>query len=111
MNSFREMSPSAAYDAIVRCEGTLMKELRWDLLLLTPLHIVQAMLGMGVVFSDDLPTQPSSRMLKSVRKYAEFFCDFAVQQHEMLRYRPSIIALACVLCSRESNCIAPVWNA
>ena len=57
--TFRELSPTAAYDAVVQCEGSLLKELRWDLLLVTPLHFVQAMLGMGVVFSDDLPSQPS----------------------------------------------------
>ena len=44
-----------AYEVVVQSEGVLLKELGWDLLLLTPLHIVQAMLGLGVVFSDDLP--------------------------------------------------------
>ena len=33
MSSFRELGPGAAYDAVVRCEGDLLKELRWELLL------------------------------------------------------------------------------
>ena len=41
------------------------------------------------------------KTLKSVKKYSEFFADLAMQEYEFLAsYRPSVVALACIICSR-----------
>ena len=45
-----------------------------------------------------------------MRKYSEFFVDLAAQMHEMRRFPPSVVALACILCARKVNNVSPVWS-
>jgi hypothetical protein len=37
----------------VKCEAELLLKLRWDLMVLTPLHFLYSMLSMGIIFETD----------------------------------------------------------
>ena len=50
------------------------------------------------------------KVLRSIRRYTEFFADLALQDYSIVQYKPSIISVACVLCSRRTNRIKPMWN-
>lgn len=51
------------------------------------------------------------KTLKSVKKHAEFFADLAIQEYELQRsYRPSVIAISCVVLARKMSRIIPEWN-
>mmetsp|Transcript_23047 Transcript_23047/g.22434 ORF Transcript_23047/g.22434 Transcript_23047/m.22434 type:complete len:144 (+) Transcript_23047:653-1084(+) len=91
--------------------------MNWDLFKLTPLHFVQNLLGQGVVFSNDSVDNVSEesavdeRTLKSVKKYTEFFCDLAMQEYEFqMSFRPSVVAIACIICARAVSKVIPQWN-
>jgi hypothetical protein len=50
------------------------------------------------------------KVLRCIRRYTEFFADLALQNYECLRFKPSLIAIACVVCARRTNRIKPLWN-
>lgn len=55
--------------------------------------------------------KPDDKTLKSVKKHSEFFTDLAMQEFEFQQqFRPSTIALSCILCARKVSKISPVWN-
>ena len=44
------------YSDVVAHEATLLRRLEWDLMILTPLHFVHSLAGMGVLFESDCLT-------------------------------------------------------
>jgi hypothetical protein len=70
------------YEAMQKHEIIMLRALDWDLFKQTPLHFVQNLVGQGVVFSTDKSLGPTSvydsKVLKSVKKHAEFFADLAI---------------------------------
>lgn len=57
-------------------------------------------------------TEIDERALKSVKKHAEFFIDLAIQEYDFnVNFRPSVIAIAAILCARRVCRITPEWNA
>lgn len=34
-------------------ENTILEDLKWNLMIITPLHIIENLLAIGVVFEDD----------------------------------------------------------
>lgn len=48
------------------------------------------------------------KTMKSVKKYSEFFVDLAMQEYDFqMTFRPSVVALACILCARTVSKITP----
>ena len=46
-----------------------------------------------------------------MKKYAEFFGDLAMQEYELeMTFRPSVVAIACIVCARHVSKIVPEWN-
>ena len=108
-----------SYDDVTKCEVFLLRKLNWDLFKLTPLHFVQNLIGQGIVFSNDKILSSGEdefqsmdqKTLKSAKKHSEFFADLAMQEYEFqLTYKPSVIAIACIVCARQVSKIYPEWN-
>ena len=65
---------------------------------------------MGILFEDDkVKTQENGILLgldenviRKVRRFAEYFADLSMKNFEFLSWKPSIMALCCVLCARMS---------
>ena len=51
------------YSDVVAHEATLLRRLEWDLMVLTPLHFVHSLAGMGVLFESDrlTPSEDEAR--------------------------------------------------
>lgn len=50
------------------------------------------------------------RIVQSIKKYAEFFWDIAIQSHEIQKFKYSIQGLYAVLAAREVLGVKPIWN-
>lgn len=51
------------------------------------------------------------KTLKSVKKHSEFFADLAIQEYEISRlFKPSVIAISCIVLARKMSRIIPEWN-
>lgn len=102
------------YDDVLKAENDVLQKLNWDLFKLTPLHFVQNLIGQGVVYSNDRLSngkEVDDRVLKSVKKHAEFFADLLIQDYNLsISFRPSVLGIACIVCARRVNRITPEWN-
>jgi hypothetical protein len=67
------------YSEIIQCENDILKFLKWDLMVLTPLNALYLLIGQGTVFpSDKIKDAPiDHKKLRCIRKYSEFFCDLS----------------------------------
>jgi hypothetical protein len=51
------------------------------------------------------------KTLKSVKKHAEFFADLAIQEYDLQKnFRPSVVAISCIVLARKMSRIVPEWN-
>jgi hypothetical protein len=105
------------YGEIIKEEMRLVALFDWKLMVLSPLHFVYSLLSMGVIFSDDQYKNEEKEVvemdeatLKKVRKGTEYFSDLSAKLYDMQKYPPSMVAAACVLCSRRVNKIHPQRN-
>lgn len=52
------------------------------------------------------------KTLKSVKKHSEFFSDLSMQEYDFtLQFKPSVVAVASLICARRVSKIEPEWNA
>ena len=110
---------SISYDEVVKCEVQTLNKLNWDLFKLTPLHFVQNLVGQGIVFTTDRVlanrnqlAEIDEKTLRSVKKHSEFFSDLSMQEYDFsLQYKPSVVAIASLICARRVSKIQPEWNA
>lgn len=93
-------------------EVEVLKRLGWQLRAFPALHVVGYLLAKGVCFVDDswqgrhlIPKIP-----KYIKKYAEFFCNLALQDYSFQQYRPSKLAAAAVMASRVALQVEPKWR-
>lgn len=50
------------------------------------------------------------KTLRSVKKHSEFFTDLAMQEYEfMQQHKPSVVAIASLICARRASGIEPEW--
>lgn len=103
------------YAEIIKEEASLVEKFNWQLFVLSPLHFVYSLLSMGVIFENDRLENNKNEaleesLLKKVRKGTEFFADISSKCYAMLKYKPSTVAAACILCSRRVNKIYPQRN-
>lgn len=46
-----------------------------------------------------------------MKKHSEFFVDLAIQEYEIGKnHRPSVVAIASIVCARKVSKIIPEWN-
>ena len=51
-------SATFEYDDVIAYEACLLRRLNWDLMVVTPLHFIHSLAGMGVVFDTDRLAPP-----------------------------------------------------
>lgn len=49
-------------------------------------------------------------MISRVRKFSNYFADFSMKYIDIMKYKPSKIALACVVCARRYASVDPPFN-
>lgn len=104
---------------ILYYEGRILIQIGWNLMYSTPADFVNLFLNQGIVYSDDLvvsgkfnsvPTAPTLKNVRYVRKYCEFFVDLCLQENGFKKYSTIILAIAIMLAARKSVNITPIWN-
>lgn len=87
--------------------------LNWNLNTITPFQFAQFYLSKGCAFSTDrtLIRNIDSKLLRYLRKYAEFFTDLTLQDYEFSAYPSHIVACAAIAAARKAVGLAPIWNA
>ncbi|CAG9334194.1 CCNJL_4 [Blepharisma stoltei] len=96
-----------------RLELELLTTLKWQIVVVTPLHFIYFYTSHGVVFINDAigASRVNERTASYVRKYAEFFADLALQEHEFIQFSAENIACACIAGARKVVGIFNIWPA
>eukprot|EP00347_Sterkiella_histriomuscorum_P013562 403364240 len=102
-------------------EEAVLRQLGWSLGFITPYHILDSLISQGVIFEDDKirgsensenrSNSFTEEKLRSVRKQSEYFYRLAISSNfDMQVYKPSLIAVSCILSARLSCHVLPWWN-
>lgn len=86
-----------------RLELELLTLLKWDIVIIIPLQFIYFYCSHGVVFVNDVVNSQivNERIASYVKKYAEFFADLALQEHDLLQFSAESIACACIAAARR----------
>lgn len=97
---------------ILVMERSVLKELQWKLAVATPIHFLGIFVNVGIVFEDDRVDGqgPTSKIIRYVRKYVDFFAELYLQEYPLQQYLPSIASGAILACSRRAVKMEPIWN-
>ena len=106
---------SYSYDQIVRMEGHFLSVINWELLQYTVLDYLNLFLAQGCLFGTDrVLTKDSENRIKqeqavNMRKYAEFFTDFCIQERELLSEPAHLITCAIIAFTRKHLNCEVIW--
>lgn len=100
--------------------------LSWRMMSLTPLHFMQSFMSMGLLYEDDhVPAPVTStldldKLLERLKFHAETYLDlwlrkswctlYTYGEGYRRRYRPSVVALSCVLAARRAIGVQPILS-
>jgi hypothetical protein len=86
-------------------QNELLMILDFDLMALTPYHVLNQLFASGVILTCDNKQsgkELSERTFKKVREYAFFFCEVVNEEYSIIqRYLPSKVAAACLYLARK----------
>jgi hypothetical protein len=90
----------------------LMEKLDWVLKTITPFQFTQLYLSKGCTFSSDksIFREIDARLLKYLRKYAEFFVDLSLQDYDFVKYNSHMVACASIAGARRVIGLTPTWT-
>mmetsp|Transcript_28889 Transcript_28889/g.42629 ORF Transcript_28889/g.42629 Transcript_28889/m.42629 type:complete len:322 (-) Transcript_28889:257-1222(-) len=93
-------------------EVEVLRHLGWRLRAFPPIHVIGYFLAKGVTFVDDTwQGRPLiEKIPRYVKKYAEFFCNLALQEYAFQQYLPTQLAAAVLLASRVALQLEPRWR-
>lgn len=115
----------------LREEGPTFNALGWSLMALTPLHFLHSYLSMGLLYEDDRVPTPittnldTDKLLERLRFHAETYLDLWLRKSSWCclytytvfgrdplsrRFRPSVVALSCVLAARRAVGVQPILS-
>mgnify|MGYP003879797029 FL=1 len=99
-------------ELLEKTELMILEVLDWKLRSVTPPQFLELFLAKGVVFSTDssLIRAIDGKLLRYIRKYAEFFADLALQEYSFNRFDSHTVACACIAASRKFVGLRPSWN-
>ncbi len=95
-------------------QNELLTLLDFDLMALTPQHVLNQLLANGVIVSCDQKQSEkdiSERTLVKVKEYAQFLCDVVAEQYTIVgKYPPSKVAVACFYLARRCCHLRKYWS-
>jgi hypothetical protein len=99
-------------DLFKKSELLILELLDWNLKSITPYQFSQFYLSNGCTFSSDksLIRDIDAKLLRYLRKYAEFFVDLSLQDYEFIKYNSHIVACASIAGARKATGLVPIWN-
>ena len=117
----KECKNSFTFKNIISWEAKILQELKWNLLIQTPLHYLKIFSWTGVTFeSDQFIDEETNVMIQlsnknednlnkikewinKVHKLWEYFINLSTLDYSMLQYKEEIVAMAWVICARKAS--------
>lgn len=106
---------SYSYDQIVRMEGHFLSVINWELLQYTVLDYLNLFLAQGCFFGSDrvltrdTDTKIQPEQAVNMRKYAEFFTDFCIQERDLLSEPAHMTTCAIIAFTRKHLNCEVIW--
>ena len=104
------------FEKIISMEQHFLSVINWELLHYTPYDFLNIFLSQGCLFKTDKILQghgDSKNIMKEsakhLRQYADFFADFALQESELLKVRPQVLASSVVAFARKHLNLEVIW--
>jgi hypothetical protein len=96
-------------------EAPTFNALGWTMMCVTPLHFLQSFISMGLLYEDDKVQTASSlnfdKYLERARALSESYLDIYLRTvYPQSLYRPSVVALSCVLAARRALQVQPILS-
>lgn len=90
----------------------ILESLEWNLKTVTPFQFVEFYLSKGCAFASDRSVirNIDLKLLRYLRKYAEFFVDMSVQNYDFNAYQANVIACASICAARKAVGLLPLWT-
>lgn len=95
-----------------KSELLILELLGWELKTITAIQFVHFYLSKGCTFSTDkcYIREIDAKLLRYLRKYAEFFVDLSLQDYEFVEFNAHIVACASIAGARKAVGLLPLWN-
>jgi len=99
-------------DLFKKTEMFIFQMLDWNLKTITPLQFAHFYLSKGCAFAVDhsVVREVDIKLLRYLRKYAEFFIDLSYHDYTLNTYPAHVLACAAVAGARKAVGLLPVWN-
>ena len=103
------------YQQLRGVQNELLTLLDFDLMALTPYHVISQLFATGLILSNDSKRLSdkdiTERTLVKVREYTQFFCDIAAEHYSIsCKYPPSKVGNACFYLARKCCNLRAVWS-
>ncbi|KPP79407.1 cyclin-J-like, partial [Scleropages formosus] len=98
--------------SLLHMELLLLETFQWNLYLPTAAHFIEYYLSIAVHetdLHDGWPVSNVEKIGQYMAKYADYFLEVSLQDHEFLNFAPSLVAAACVAASRVVLRLSPAW--
>jgi len=101
------------YETIIGKEAEILACIGWDLLRYTVLDFVHVFINQGCLFETDMLSKAGQRVTPQnseyLRRYAEFFTDFCIQEESFLYVNQLQLACAIIAFSRRYSKVSVVY--
>ncbi|XP_033957068.1 cyclin-J isoform X1 [Pseudochaenichthys georgianus] len=97
---------------LLHMELLLLETFQWNLYIPTAAHFIEYYLSMAVQEGDLHDGWPMTSFEKTklyMAKYADYFLEVSLQDHQFLCFSPSLVSAACVATSRLILHLSPTW--
>ena len=106
------------FDDFIDMEGHILRVIDWQLLQYPVYDFVNLFLAHGCLFESDKILQsdgrpdlrPTSSSATNLRKYAEFFTDFCIQETQLIKSEPLSLSSAIIAVTRKHMNLETVWT-
>ena len=105
------------FDDFIETECRIMRVIDWQLLQYPVYDFVNLFLAHGCLFDSDLILQidstevhPTRSSAANLRKYAEFFTDFCIQEPSLIKTEPLVLSSAIIAVTRKHMNLETVWT-
>jgi hypothetical protein len=103
------------YHQLKGVQSELITLLDFDLMAITPYHVLNNLFATGLIVSTDQKLLDnkdiSERTLVKVREYAQYFCDLLAEHYAITaRFPPSKVAIGCFYLARKCCMLRSAWS-
>jgi len=104
------------FDDFIEMEAQILRVIDWQLLQYPVFEFINLFLAHGCLFEADLvlqqqrpDTKAGSTTAHNMRKYAEFFTDFSIQESKLIKCEPLPLACAILAVTRKHLNLEVIW--